>query len=553
MQREMRGTVLSEGLCIGTVVKLPHKKNKDTREKIPADKVADECLKFKDIQETVYQKLQALIEKAEKTDDSAQAEILKGYVAILNDPELEADITEKIKTEHDSLPTALFLTANEYVEDMKSLEDEYLRQRADDFNELFSMLLFCTDPSSDRKTPLLVQKSVVAAHTLTPIDMAELDKNMLLGIVSQTGNKTSHAAIIARANGIPMLSGIPYDTVKNGDTVIIDGADLFINPDADKIQSANTKHTILQKEQQSLKTLISKPAVTLNGLRVELKANIGSPDELPKVKEQNADGIGLFRTEFILNENVQTAPSEDFQYGIYSSVLKAMNDKPVTIRTFDIGGDKQYPCFPIPPEENPFLGWRGIRYCLDNPDFFCTQLRALFRASTEGNLHIMFPMISTENEVKKILEFVGQVKADLDAKGIPYSTQVKLGIMIETPAAALIADKLAPLVDFFSIGSNDLTQYTLAVDRGNDKISALYQESHPAVLQLIRKVIETGIKHGKEVSVCGEMAGDSALTKKLLNLGLRCFSMTAVNIQKVKREILSANIEFAEKNNEEVQ
>ena len=542
MYKELHGTVLSDGLCIGRIVKSAHRKKRDTEQKIGADAIDAECAQFQNVKNTVRQKLETLMRKADADSDKAQADILKSYIAILDDPELENDVVEKIKNDFDTLQAALARTADEYVEAMSALEDEYLRARADDFNELFSMLLFCTDPET-AQAPLLTEPSVLAAYIVTPVDMAELDKTLLLGIVCETGNRTSHAAIIARANGIPMLSNIPYDTAENGDTVIIDGKALLVNPDEGKIRSYEKKYAEVQAEKRLLQTLAEKRAVTLDGTVIELEANIGSEAEAEKALQEHADGIGLFRTEFILNENPDRIPSEERQYKIYAAVLKAMHGKPVTIRTFDIGGDKQYPCLAMPKEENPFLGWRGIRFCLDNKDFFYTQLRALFRSSTEGKLHIMFPMITEEEEVRRICEIVSEIKSDLDARRIPYGKDVQIGIMIETPAAALIAERLAPLVDFFSIGSNDLTQYTLAADRGNDKISALYRESHPAVLRLIQNVIEAAKKYGKHVSVCGEMAGDASFTKKLLDMGLRCFSMSPANIQKVKRAILSATIE----------
>lgn len=542
MYKELHGTVLSDGLCIGRIVKSAYRKKRDTEQKIGADAIDAECAQFQNVKNTVRQKLEALMRKADADSDKAQADILKSYIAILDDPELENDVVEKIKNDFDTLQAALAHTADEYVEAMSALEDEYLRARADDFNELFSMLLFCTDPET-AQTPLLTEPSVLAAYAVTPVDMAELDKTLLLGILCETGNRTSHAAIIARANGIPMLSNIPYGTAENGDTVIIDGEALFVNPDEEKIRSYEKKYAEIQAEKRSLRTLAEKRAVTLDGTVIELEANIGSEAEAERALQERADGIGLFRTEFILNENPDRIPSEERQYKIYAAVLKAMHGKPVTIRTFDIGGDKQYPCLAMPKEENPFLGWRGIRFCLDNKDFFYTQLRALFRSSTEGKLHIMFPMITEEEEVRRVCAIVSEIKSDLDARNIPYGKDVQIGIMIETPAAALIAERLAPLVDFFSIGSNDLTQYTLAADRGNDKISALYRESHPAVLRLIQNVIEAGKKYGKHVSVCGEMAGDVSFTKKLLDMGLRCFSMSPANIQKVKRAILSATIE----------
>ena len=542
MYKELHGTVLSDGLCIARIVKSAHRKKRDTEQKIGADAIDSECAQFQNVKNTVRQKLEAFMRKADADSDKAQADILKSYIAILDDPELENDVVEKIKNDFDTLQAALARTADEYVEAMGALEDEYLRARADDFNELFSMLLFCTDPET-AQAPRLTEPSVLAAYTVTPVDMAELDKTLLLGIVCETGNRTSHAAIIARANGIPMLSNIPYDTAENGDTVIIDGEALFVNPPDEKIRSYEKKYAEVQAEKRLLQTLAEKRAVTLDGTVIELEANIGSEAEAEKALQEHADGIGLFRTEFILNENPDRIPSEERQYEIYAAVLKAMHGKPVTIRTFDIGGDKQYPCLAMPKEENPFLGWRGIRFCLDNKDFFYTQLRALFRSSTEGKLHIMFPMITEEEEVRRVCEIVSEIKSDLDARHIPYGKDVQIGIMIETPAAALIAERLAPLVDFFSIGSNDLTQYTLAADRGNDKISALYRESHPAVLRLIQNVIEAAKKYGKHVSVCGEMAGDVSFTKKLLDMGLRCFSMSPANIQKVKRAILSATIE----------
>ena len=562
MQKTIRGSVLSEGLCMGTVLKLSPLPEMDIHKKIRPEDIENECNLFPRVQNEVLKKIQNIISNPVNVKDKAEKDILHSYIAILKDPELQNDITEKIKTERYALTAALARTSKEYAEDMEGIEDEYLRQRADDFNWIFLTLISVAQAVTDNSgytSDFTVQNEhshkdnkngtpfILTAHNISPVELAETDKNLLIGIIVENGSITSHAAIVARSYGIPMLSNISPKEFNENDILIIDGADVIINPDREALQEFEKKREQTAEEMRRLVGLIDKKAVTPDGKRIELFANIGSGAEVAAVVAQNADGIGLFRTEFLLNENPDTVPSEECQYEIYSSVLKAMREKPVTIRTFDVGGDKKYPCIPIPEEENPFLGWRGIRYCMDNTELFFPQLRALLRAAVYGNLYIMFPMITAEEEVKNLLRIVEDIKRDLDNEGIPYGHDVKIGIMIETPAAALIADKLAQTVDFFSIGSNDLTQYTLAADRNNPKIAHLYRENHPAVLQLIKLTIEAARKYNKHVCVCGEMAGNPLFTQALLDSGLDCFSMSPERIQKIKSGIMSAKITKAEK------
>ncbi|WP_428770648.1 phosphoenolpyruvate--protein phosphotransferase [Treponema sp. HNW] len=553
MQKTIHGSVLAEGLCMGTVLKLSPLPETDIHQKIGPEDIERECALFSAAQNEVLKKLQYLISNSAEIKDKAQEDILNGYTAILKDPELKTDVTEKIKTEYYALTAALARTSKEYAEDMEGIEDEYLRQRADDFTWIFLMLISAAQAvtgNSDYTSDFAAQNKhshrnnkngipfILTAHNISPVELAETDKELLIGIIVENGSITSHAAIVARSYGIPMLSNISPEEFNENDTLIIDGADVIINPGKKAVQEFEKKRRQAAEEKRGLAGLIDKKAVTTDGKHIELFANIGSDTEVFAAIEQNADGIGLFRTEFLLNKNPNAVPSEERQYEIYSSVLKAMRDKPVTIRTFDIGGDKKYPCIPMPEEENPFLGWRGIRYCVDNTELFFPQLRALLRAAVHGNLYIMFPMITTEEEVGTLLSIIGNIKADFDKEGIAYGKNVKIGIMIETPAAALIADKLVQTVDFFSIGTNDLTQYTLAADRNNSKIAHLYREDHPAILQLIKLTIDAAKKYNKHVCVCGEMAGNPVFTQILLDSGLDCFSMSPERIQKIKSKII---------------
>ncbi len=564
MEKRITGNVLSDGLCIGNIVKWTDdfisldctdtQTSQGERRRQTLLNEDAECKRFCEVKSAVATKLTSLLSCAENNTIAAgdaaseEAEIMRSYIAILNDPELEKDVVRRIREQKVFLIEALMLTAQEYVDDMSALEDEYLKQRAQDFEQLFAMLVSYASGSAQRKARI-EKPCILAVKTFNPIDMSEVNKKFLLGILTEEGSKTSHAAIIARSYAIPMLSGIPCAQVADNDTAVIDTEQKLcvLNPENTTASFYTEKSAQLQKEKEYFNALITERAVTKDGVHIELMANIGSVQEAAQAYVQNADGIGLFRTEFLLSEAGIDFPSEENQFETYRAVLRQMNGKSVTIRTFDIGGDKVYPCVHLPEEENPFLGWRGVRYMLDNTELLHTQLRALLRASVYGTLHIMFPMITTEEEVKSLLSSVERIKKDLHKEKIPYGRNVKVGVMIETPAAALIADKLAQIVDFFSIGTNDLTQYTLASDRNNAKIAHLYRENHPAVLQLIRMTIDAGKKYKKHVCVCGEMAGNPLFTQELLNLGLRCFSMTPANIQKVKKEILSAKMTDADK------
>jgi len=564
MEKRITGNVLSDGLCIGNIVKWTDdfisldctdtQTSQGERRRQTLLNEDAECKRFCEVKSAVATKLTSLLSCAENNTIAAgdaaseEAEIMRSYIAILNDPELEKDVVRRIREQKVFLIEALMLTAQEYVDDMSALEDEYLKQRAQDFEQLFAMLVSYASGSAQRKARI-EKPCILAVKTFNPIDMSEVNKKFLLGILTEEGSKTSHAAIIARSYAIPMLSGIPCAQVADNDTAVIDTEQKLcvLNPENTTASFYTEKSAQLQKEKEYFNALITERAVTKDGVHIELMANIGSVREVSQAVAQKADGIGLLRTEFLLSEAGIDFPSEENQFEIYRAVLRQMNGKSVTIRTFDIGGDKVYPCVHLPEEENPFLGWRGVRYMLDNTELLHTQLRALLRASVYGTLHIMFPMITTEEEVKSLLSSVERIKKDLHKEKIPYGRNVKVGVMIETPAAALIADKLAQIVDFFSIGTNDLTQYTLASDRNNAKIAHLYRENHPAVLQLIRMTIDAGKKYKKHVCVCGEMAGNPLFTQELLNLGLRCFSMTPANIQKVKKEILSAKMTDADK------
>jgi phosphotransferase system enzyme I (PtsI) len=388
----------------------------------------------------------------------------------------------------------------------------------------------------------LPENTIVVAHDLTPSDTAQLDKSKVVAFLTDIGGKTSHSAIMARTLEIPAVVGMADITcsVSSGDLVIVDGVkgEVLINPDAGTLSRYRAIKDSYEAEKKQLRSLIGKNVVDKNGRHIEIAANIGSPEDVSKVLENGADGIGLFRTEFLYMDR-ESMPDEDEQYEAYKTVLEKMEYKPVVIRTLDIGGDKRLKYLDMPDELNPFLGYRATRLCLDRPEIFKIQLRALLRASVYGNLKIMFPMISSLREFIAAKEILDECRNELKAEGICFSEDIELGIMVEIPSAALTADELAKHVDFFSIGTNDLIQYTIAADRMNEKVSYLYEPMHPAVLKLIRMTIEEAHKAGKWCGMCGEMASDETAIPTLLEYGLDEFSMSASSILSTKKIILS--------------
>ena len=473
-----------------------------------------------------------------------EAQIFKSHEMMLEDDTFISDVENRIKQEGVNAEYALNETSNVYIKMFQSIEDEYLRERAEDIKDVMNRVIRILMGISSVDFSNLKENSIIVAKDLTPSDTAQIDRTKVAAMITEMGGKTSHAAIIARIMGIPTVVGLNNitDKIKNGDTVICDGktGKVLINPNAKQLFYFTKKKNIEDEIRNELKNQIGLPSVTKDGFKVSLTANIGVPNDVDMALENDAEGIGLFRSEFIFM-NREHQPTEDEQFEQYKEVLVKMGDKPVIIRTLDIGGDKNVPYIDIPKEMNPFLGYRAIRLCLGNVEVFRTQLRAILRASVYGNVKIMIPMISTMKELKDSKKILQQAKDELTKEGIKFKKDIEIGIMIEIPSAAIISDLLAREVDFFSIGTNDLIQYTMAVDRMNSKLSYLYSQYHPALLRLIKGIIDNAHDAGIWVGMCGEAAGDPKLIPVFLGMGLDEFSMNSPSILRARYIVRNLN------------
>jgi phosphotransferase system enzyme I (PtsI) len=545
-----KGIPSSPGIAIGKAFLYRTAKIEVVLDTIGDNEIDDEIVRFENAKLKTKQQIERIYTRAVKTMGQDKAEIFKAHIAILEDPMLTEKVVNYIREEKLNAIASLDRTIKEFCSVFDGLDDEYMRERAVDIKDVGKRLLgnlAGIDTQSLRELP---GKAIIIAEDLTPSDTAELNADKVMGFATDIGGKTSHTAIIARTLEIPAVLGLKdiSKKVKQGDTVIVDGyrGKVFVNPTKEQVEEYIKLKRDLKQEERLLQRLRGLPAVTKDNRRVEISANIGVPDDVKTALKYGAEGVGLFRTEF-LYMNRDMLPTEDEQYEEYKRVALDMGGRPVIIRTLDIGGDKDLPYFGFPKELNPFLGWRAIRMCLDRTDIFETQLRALLRASIHGNLKIMYPMISGIAEIRSANKILNEVKKDLDIKGIPYKKDLEVGIMVEIPSAAIMADALIKEVDFFSIGTNDLTQYTLAVDRTNEKISDLYDPLHPSVLRLVRNVIEESHKAGKWTGMCGELAGDPMAAVVLLGLGLDEFSMSASSIPKIKQIIRNTTYEEAKR------
>ncbi|MFF5815536.1 phosphoenolpyruvate--protein phosphotransferase [Lysinibacillus capsici] len=466
-----------------------------------------------------------------------EAAIFEAHLLVVHDPELIGPINQKIADEAVNAEYALHEVTSMFVALFEGMDDEYMSARASDIkdvtNRILAHLLGVHIPNPSN----INEQVIIVANDLTPSETAQLDRNYVLGFITDIGGRTSHSAIMARSLEIPAVvgAGVATTTIQDGDTIIVDGltGQVLVNPSADVIADYQEKAQKYRVQQAEWSTLVNEQTVSKDGVHVELAANIGSPNDLDGVLRHGAEGIGLYRTEFLYmgRENL---PSEEEQFTAYKTVLEGMKGKPVVIRTLDIGGDKHLPYLPLQEEMNPFLGHRAIRLCLDQQELFRTQLRALLRASVYGNLKIMFPMIATIQEFRAAKAILLEEKEKLIAGGIAVGSSIEVGMMVEIPSTAVMADIFAKEVDFFSIGTNDLIQYTMAADRMNEKVSYLYQPYNPAILRLIQMVIKAAHQEKKWVGMCGEMAGDEHAVPLLLGLGLDEFSMSATSILKTR-------------------
>ncbi|MFH0324231.1 phosphoenolpyruvate--protein phosphotransferase [Clostridium perfringens] len=534
-----KGIAASKGYAIGTVFIQEHE------EIIISDaKVSDIAAEKEKLSKALAQskeQLEAIKEKTANEIGEHEAQVFEAHLMLLDDVEFTGQMEMTIENDQLNSMKAVQNVTDTFVMIFDSMDDPYMRERAADIKDVSKRIIANLAGKGGNGMENVGANTVVVAHDLTPSDTAQLDRSKVIGFLTNIGGRTSHSAIMARTLEIPAVVGLGDITtsVKNGDTVIVDGIEgvAIINPDEATINEYKARLEKFKAEQEELKKLIDVKTTTKSGRRIEVCGNIGKPEDIDQVLANGGDGVGLFRTEFLYMDRDE-APTEDEQFEAYKYVLEKADGKQVVIRTLDIGGDKTLPYLPLPEEMNPFLGYRAIRLCLDRKDIFRVQIRALLRASVYGNLAVMFPMISGLEEFQQAKAFVEECKGELKAEGIAYSDSIQWGIMVEIPAAAVYADELAKHVDFFSIGTNDLIQYTLAADRMSEKVSYLYNPMHPAVLRLIKMTIDGAHKHGKWVGMCGEMAGDERAIPPLVEYGLDEFSMSATSILTAKKIIM---------------
>lgn len=537
MSKLIKGIAASDGVAIAKAYLLVEPDlTFDKNEKVTD--VEGEVAKFNNAIEASKVELTKIRNNAEVQLGADKAAIFDAHLLVLDDPELIQPIQDKIKNENANAATALTDVTTQFVTIFESMDNEYMKERAADIRDVSKRVLSHI-LGIELPNPSMIDESVViVGNDLTPSDTAQLNKEFVQGFATNIGGRTSHSAIMSRSLEIPAIVGTKSITqeVKQGDMIIVDGlnGDVIVNPTEDELIAYQDKRERYFADKKELQKLRDADTVTVDGVHAELAANIGTPNDLPGVIENGAQGIGLYRTEFLYMGRDQM-PTEEEQFEAYKEVLE--NGKRVVVRTLDIGGDKELSYLNLPEEMNPFLGYRAIRLCLAQQDIFRPQLRALLRASVYGKLNIMFPMVATINEFREAKAILLEEKENLKNEGHDISDDIELGIMVEIPATAALADVFAKEVDFFSIGTNDLIQYTLAADRMSERVSYLYQPYNPSILRLVKQVIEASHKEGKWTGMCGEMAGDETAIPLLLGLGLDEFSMSATSILKARRQI----------------
>ncbi|HDJ7193484.1 TPA: phosphoenolpyruvate--protein phosphotransferase [Staphylococcus aureus] len=539
MSKLIKGIAASDGVAIAKAYLLVEPDlTFDKNEKVTD--VEGEVAKFNNAIEASKVELTKIRNNAEVQLGADKAAIFDAHLLVLDDPELIQPIQDKIKNENANAASALTDVTTQFVTIFESMDNEYMKERAADIRDVSKRVLSHI-LGVELPNPSMIDESVViVGNDLTPSDTAQLNKEFVQGFATNIGGRTSHSAIMSRSLEIPAIVGTKSITqeVKQGDMIIVDGlnGDVIVNPTEDELIAYQDKRERYFADKKELQKLRDADTVTVDGVHAELAANIGTPSDLPGVIENGAQGIGLYRTEFLYMGRDQM-PTEEEQFEAYKEVLEAMDGKRVVVRTLDIGGDKELSYLNLPEEMNPFLGYRAIRLCLAQQDIFRPQLRALLRASVYGKLNIMFPMVATINEFREAKAILLEEKENLKNEGHDISDDIELGIMVEIPATAALADVFAKEVDFFSIGTNDLIQYTLAADRMSERVSYLYQPYNPSILRLVKQVIEASHKEGKWTGMCGEMAGDETAIPLLLGLGLDEFSMSATSILKARRQI----------------
>ena len=517
-----------------------------TVKEVKIEDVAAEIKRFEDAIEASKKELTIIKENALASLGADKAAVFEAHLLILDDPEFMGTVKTDIESKVINAEYAFKETSDMFISMFEAMDNEYMKERAADIRDVSKRILAHL-LGVDLPNPSLIDEEVIViAEDLTPSDTAQLNKKYVKGFATNIGGRTSHSAIMARSLEIPAVVGTSSITedVKNGDILILDGLDgvVLVNPDEATTAEYKEKHAKFEAQKAEWAKLVTEKSVTKDGYEVILAANIGTPADLEGVKNNGGEAVGLYRTEFLYMGRDQL-PTEDEQFEAYKAVLEGMGDKPVVVRTLDIGGDKELPYLDLPKEMNPFLGFRAIRLCLEEKDLFRTQLRALLRASVYGKLCVMFPMIATIQEFRAAKALFLEEKEKLVAEGVAVSNDIELGIMVEIPSTAVIADIFAKEVDFFSIGTNDLIQYTMAADRMSEKVSYLYQPYNPAILRLVKNVIEASHKEGKWTGMCGEMAGDSLAIPLLLGMGLDEFSMSATSILQARSQIKNLTLD----------
>ncbi|MGP9144176.1 phosphoenolpyruvate-protein phosphotransferase PtsI [Yersinia pestis] len=540
------GILVSPGIAFGKALLLKEDEIVINRKKISADQVEQEVERFKAGRAKAAEQLEAIKTKAGVSLAEEKAAIFEGHIMLLEDEELEQEIIALIKDEHASADAAAYSVIEGQAKALEELDDEYLKERAADVRDIGKRLLKNILGLNIVDLSAIQDEVILVATDLTPSETAQLNLDKVLGFITDIGGRTSHTSIMARSLELPAIVGTSNVTkqVKNDDYLILDAVNnkVYLNPTADVIEQLKAVKNQYITEKNELAKLKDLPAITLDGHQVEVVANIGTVRDIAGAERNGAEGVGLYRTEFLFMDR-DSLPTEEEQFQAYKAVAEAMGSQAVIVRTMDIGGDKDLPYMNLPKEENPFLGWRAIRIAMDRKEILHAQLRAILRASAFGKLRIMFPMIISVEEVRELKAELELLKSQLREENKAFDETIEVGVMVETPAAAVIARHLAKEVDFFSIGTNDLTQYTLAVDRGNELISHLYNPMSPSVLGLIKQVIDASHAEGKWTGMCGELAGDERATLLLLGMGLDEFSMSAISIPRIKKIIRNTNFE----------
>ncbi|EJB6150012.1 phosphoenolpyruvate-protein phosphotransferase PtsI [Salmonella enterica subsp. enterica serovar Typhimurium] len=542
------GILASPGIAFGKALLLKEDEIVIDRKKISADKVDQEVERFLSGRAKASAQLEAIKTKAGETFGEEKEAIFEGHIMLLEDEELEQEIIALIKDKHMTADAAAHEVIEGQATALEELDDEYLKERAADVRDIGKRLLRNILGLAIIDLSAIQEEVILVAADLTPSETAQLNLQKVLGFITDAGGRTSHTSIMARSLELPAIVGTGSVTaqVKNGDYLILDAVNnqVYVNPTNDVIEQLRAVQEQVATEKAELAKLKDLPAITLDGHQVEVCANIGTVRDVEGAERNGAEGVGLYRTEFLFMDR-DALPTEEEQFAAYKAVAEACGSQAVIVRTMDIGGDKELPYMNFPKEENPFLGWRAVRIAMDRKEILRDQVRAILRTSAFGKLRIMFPMIISVEEVRALRKEIEIYKQELRDEGKAFDESIEIGVMVETPAAATIARHLAKEVDFFSIGTNDLTQYTLAVDRGNDMISHLYQPMSPSVLNLIKQVIDASHAEGKWTGMCGELAGDERATLLLLGMGLDEFSMSAISIPRIKKIIRNTNFEDA--------